>query len=1106
MADREVAAVRTFRKTLKWLFLLLLTGAAVGGGYAYHLWNRSDELLVAVLTERLREIAPDWDFKVEDARFDWGRIRVDEFKLNGRDGRPILSTGVVLTLDREHLADPQTSIKSLVLRKPKVNLIRAADGSWNFQKLPPLKVPRSVIPEFHVEQMTLAVIVEGAEPNQMAPIKFDEVRLQFIPSGARQFAVKGSAKFGGSDGIFANGTWQVDAGTWSIDGRIRNLSIDAGLSQLAAEFSPDCRNGLARLDALVQKLAAAGGPPAGVPPSGGGGEAAVPDWADRPSLAKAGTPTVQRPAEAGTPTAFTRLGISAAADVRIRAARWAPGAPFEYKIALSVRNGEIRNPPAPFPLSDVQGEITLDNNEIVVGEVTARSGTTRIAVKQGRVRDWNGLRPAEFDVEITRLALDQRVPSLMPALMQKIYSEARPGGEVDLQFHLAYDGERWTHTSDLVARNCTVNHEKFPYRIEQIEGKIWRRGELVELELNGRAGSQRVNLTGRVKNPGPEAACLLVIKSAGIPIDERLFRACPPKIQAVIEHLRASAELEGTVRIERPPGPRQSLTVSVDAAARNGSINCRSFPFPIVGVSGKFSGTGENWKFAEFKGRHGPTEVRGAGAFGADQLGRPELELDFSAVGATFDRSLFEALPESCQAVWTEVNPRGGLNVAGKLFWNAAEPVPVRLEGVEVEVFDAGMKLRSFPFSIIDAAGMFRINGSQVAIKSFSGRHEEMTLRIDEGLASVYDDGQWRVHLEKIYVDNLEATPEFRRALPQPLRTIVDALNPRGKQSISGKFQIRGKCGDEYPVTAAWYTETDYAGTTITAGVDLKDIFGKAIFSGTWDGEQADGEGRIELQSVNILKHQFTDVRGPVRIHRSRLVLGSPEAGRAGAGRDGARRLTARFIDGLVSLDANVDISERMTYEVHSTLKGGNLKRYAQLHMAGNNKLAGTMDGQVFLRGEGTNPKGLTGSGQLVISQAALYELPVIVQIFNVLSFVPPDKKAFDTAEFVFDIAGGVFHFGNIRLVGDSIVLVGRGTVGFDGNVKLGFGSRMGRRQFNVPILKPIVNEMTKGSVGVEVTGTLQDPKTQVRPFMQLEEGLRRLLQQARDPRVQRPR
>ncbi len=73
-------------------------------------------------------------------------------------------------------------------------------------------------------------------------------------------------------------------------------------------------------------------------------------------------------------------------------------------------------------------------------------------------------------------------------------------------------------------------------------------------------------------------------------------------------------------------------------------------------------------------------------------------------------------------------------------------------------------------------------------------------------------------------------------------------------------IEFRGKCGNEYPVTAAWDTETVYSGATLNAGVDLRDVRGKAFFRGTWDGEQAVGEGRIKLNSVKVFnRYQFFD-------------------------------------------------------------------------------------------------------------------------------------------------------------------------------------------------------------------------------------------------------
>src|SRR5207302_10183437 len=139
---------------------------------------------------------------------------------------------------------------------------------------------------------------------------------------------------------------------------------------------------------------------------------------------------------------------------------------------------------------------------------------------------------------------------------------------------------------------------------------------------------QRVVLSGRIKNPGPEAQCEFVIKSAGILIDEPLRDACPRYLQAVIDQLQAKGELAGQVNLERPAGLNQPLAIVVDARLRNGSVNCRPFPFPLSAVSGHFYGSGDRWQFENFKGRHGTAEVELAGAFLPDDQGHPELEVN----------------------------------------------------------------------------------------------------------------------------------------------------------------------------------------------------------------------------------------------------------------------------------------------------------------------------------------------------------------------------------------------------------------------------------------------------------------------------------------------
>jgi hypothetical protein len=1072
--------VKTIRKTLKWMFLLLLAGGAAAGGCAYYFWNQSDEILRQMLLERLHEMAPGWEVSISGARFDFsGRIRVFDLNLKAGDGFSTLLhvPEAVLTVDGEHLADPQPPLQHVRWIKPKLFLERDASGKWNWEKLPPLNLPKNVIPEFHVERATVAVVFRDAG-SAASPTACDDVNVQMIPKAARQFLVKVTAKFPHSDGLAAEGTWQIDSGTFDLNGQVNGLQIDAALSQLAAEFSPEYRAGLARLKARLDKLA----------PRTATTAASLPESATAPPVA----------ADVAAIDVVAGWGLSAVGDVQFRLTQWRPAADREYKVIVDVLRGEMKSPPIPFPLQDLQGRIELENEQIVVRDFTARSGMTHLKLDQGRVLERGELRPADFDFEIKALPLDERVAKIIPPSLKRVYDDVRPTGEVDLHMRLEYNGhDRWDHDCDLVARNGTVTHQKFPYPIDQVEGTITQRGDIVGVAMQGRAGTQRVRLAGRVKNPGDEAASVFVVKTAGISVDDRLRNACPEKFRTVIDQLRAQGELDGTVRFERAAGPRKPVAISVNALFRNGSVNCVPFPYPLTGVSGEFRGSGDNWEFRNFTGRHGPAEVSCQGAFRPNGQGRLELELDFSLLGAMFDRQLLAALPESVQNVWREFSPEGGLNIsAGKLFCTPGPPARVRVARLDAEITDGALTLKSFPFSIVDVAARINYDGQQANIETFSGRHDETTIRVKGGFAWHNPDGEWCVHLQPMYVDDLEATPHFRRNLPEQLKKIVDALDPRGKQSISGMLEFRGLCGGRYPVTAAWDTVTVYSGTTINAGVDLCDMYGKAMFRGTWDGTDAIGDGEIDLKSVKVLNHLLTDVKGPARINGMRLVLGSPppESRPAPEQPDPSQRITARFIDGLLGLDAVVSLGNPMRYRVHMTLANGELKRYAQLYLSpGNNKLAGKINGKMDLKGEGVNASRLTGTGQLVISPAALYDLPVLVKVINALQLIPPDNKAFDQALFVFDIKNSTVLFEHIDLVGDSMKLVGQGTVNFKGDVDLNFASRLGRKQFPIPVVREIVDGVSRGAVWVKVEGTLRQPVTHIRSFQQLDEALRRL-------------
>ncbi len=154
----------------------------------------------------------------------------------------------------------------------------------------------------------------------------------------------------------------------------------------------------------------------------------------------------------------------------------------------------------------------------------------------------------------------------------------------------------------------------------------------------------------------------------------------------------------------------------------------------------------------------------------------------------------------------------------------------------------------------------------------------------------------------------------------------------------------------------------------------------------------------------------------------------------------------------------------------------------------------GIMNGWLDLSGSGMNSQRLTGRGQLLISPAALYELPVVLALFRTVFSGTPDNTAFRNAFFDFDVGGGQFQFRKIDLIGDSMSLRGAGWIKFDGPLSLDFYSSAGRNQVPIPLLREVLRESTSGMWGVHVRGTMTNPQAQVEAAPRLNSAIRQLL------------
>ncbi|MEZ6045149.1 MAG: AsmA-like C-terminal region-containing protein [Planctomycetaceae bacterium] len=376
-----------------------------------------------------------------------------------------------------------------------------------------------------------------------------------------------------------------------------------------------------------------------------------------------------------------------------------------------------------------------------------------------------------------------------------------------------------------------------------------------------------------------------------------------------------------------------------------------------------------------------------------------------------------------------------------------------------------------------------------IDIKSFRGSHDNTQVQLKGAIDWVEVQGaeDWRVHFSTMHVDDLIPDRMFRLALPPDLRKVAEELNPQGNPvSFSGTFEMRGSTDPSLPVTAGWNMETVLSGTNVWAGVDLEHVRGSVTSRGIYDGQNVEMTGELDIESADLWgDYQLTDIQGPYFLVDRYLWVGSvPQPQRPVSfqiDRNRIRPVTAKAIGGTISLEGNSLIEQETIYKFKIIMENGLLEEFARLYLPGTHNIKGVINSWMELQGQGNSPEKIMGKGQLLISPAALYELPVFVQMFNELGgLIPQDKTAFKTAFAEFDISQKQFRFNSIRLQGDSIGMYGQGTARFDGQLNLDFYSVVPRNNVPIPIVNEVVNEVvsmaSRDMVGMKVRGNINRP------------------------------
>ncbi|MBN2291458.1 MAG: AsmA-like C-terminal domain-containing protein [Pirellulales bacterium] len=1062
----------------KWGLVPGVVAAAIIVPYLYH---RIDEEIRLHVEARFAEHYPDMKVRVRSAQLVEGvgiEIRGMSFSERGTnsdggvaDSALVYLEHVVLDCSTElpELMCPEVPISKVTIRRPVFRLTRRADGSWNAANLLPLPSFSDRPPEVIIEGGTVEIVDERKNPVSSFTLRDLNLRLGTLEqTDGEQSANNANARtVSGSltgdhlrrvefTGTFDPGSGDAKGASWDIGGIIEGL-----------ELSPELCGSL-------------------------------------PSLA------AERLRALGTFRGRGKFGFRLCnGDTQEQ--------PLLFKLSGDVEEGRMDDPRLPYPLTNIRATICCNNDGFSVKDLFAQSGRTTLRLS-GKMAGFGPEAPWEFDAEINELKLEQSLTAGLSPGLKAAWDKYNPSGhlrrvELHLESHL--NGFR----SDLarISVECgdvAFAHQKFPYRLEHAHGKIKLKDKILTADLTGYSGNNPIQVQaelidplGAAKNSIP-AQGSVEIYGEHIPLDSKLFAAIKEfniRSHTTLCRLDPHGSVGFHAKLWRDaPGsvPQKHFLIGLNHC----SIKFQQFPYPIRDIVGTIERHPDgSWKLSNLEGYNDTGRITCEGWLQDTQRGK-QLSLSLTGTDIPLEEELRNALRPNLQRLWDDAKPRGIINIEEiKIDWFddekkldlkvVAQPRVDRMTGDSISI-----EPKMFPYRMEKIQGRMIYENGHVTLERFKARHGDIQMS-GRGYCELPADGGWHFHLDDVMVDRLRMDRELVQALPSRLRKALVELNPSGPMYISrGSLDLKSDGHPGEPIRAGWNLAVGFHQGNIDCGLKLHNIHGSLNVKGQFDGINYFSEGELDIESLMYDNIQITDIRGPIWIDTRMAWLGysmrktdrSPNNRIAGS--DRSRKLTGKVFGGRLEGDCRIILDGSRHYSVEATLAGADLSKCAKETMAGRQRLKGKVDAAIGLRGSGKSLSALKGRGEIRLSEAYVYELPVMISLLKILSITAPDTNAFDNSNTRFNIEGNHIYFNPIDFTGDAISLRGRGDMDFlSKKINLKFYTVVGRDKWYVPIVSPILGGASEQVLAINVTGTLQNPYTTKEIFPMAKEALQQL-------------
>lgn len=820
-------------------------------------------------------------------------------------------------------------------------------------------------------------------------------------------------------------------------------------------------------------------------------------------------------------------GVRCVANIEASCTKAEGNPSIDYLVKTTILNGGISHPELPLPIDSISGQFDWTPSALKIRHASAGIGNSSIRVTGSILKPITDP-TADIRVGVSNFRIDRALVSKLPLAMRQSWEHLRIQGAMDADLHLRHHltsppGTPVDLTGQMIFKGIEASFNRFPYPVTQIVGPVrLEKGRIRADALRGQFGGQTMvcgfdlpmskKIAGIPKSP---AKWFEATVDGPVPINDTLLEALTPRGEPTSNLAKFAVELTprgsmliNTARFETDAlgVPHRRLTFDI----LGGHVRYRHFPYPIYNVAGTIDAVDQEISISEFTGANAgggtvrcngrmhlampvsgdppPTANRTAtatatatGQIASNPADKNELRLRFSIEDLAMDGRLRAALPTGSQRVWDSIAPAGMLDhIDLELLGRDGQPLAMNITARQrpretVNGESLSLRPASLPYRLDLTSGVVHYDGFKVRIENITGVNDGSRLAASGGCFP-RKDGRWVLAIDVLGGSRLVPDAELISSLPDAMGGALRSLQLRDPVNIRGHSELVLPDMHHHEPIVDWDLILAMEGNRIAEGNQVHAIRGEVEVRGRRDENTLTADGMVRIDSMHVYDQQIIGIEGPFEIVNETLTLGARSA--EGQVDEVVR---GQLFDGEFGLDGKVKLSSG-DFDVAMSLENASLMALLLDYGYTADGLTGGLSGTARLQGNLGTIELLKGDGTARMNGANLYELPLLIQVFNQLRISPSPKNAFTDAQMEFSLFADHVTMREVQLWGDLVSLYGGGTLNRRRELDLTFNSRVSPQNLFSRAIRPL-KDSRYTLWTVDVTGPLNDPKIERRAF-----------------------